>query len=669
MPLRRVPWELAAVALPPLAWLAAPHGTGLALRLAAATAALLVPGALVSRALRVGGAAAALAWTLALLTGAFALAFHLGRSLHFVLVLLAAAGAAALPAALLRRPREPAPPGRLAVLAAGAGLGIALWWVAGQVDGDALFHLGRVQKLAAFDRLSLHAVGEFRDGGLHPGYAFPLWHGFLALVAEAGHVDPALVVRHEGSALAPLAVLVAFEAGHVLFRSVWAGAAVAATQVALYALAPGHGGTWSTLALPSEAAWQILTPAALAAFFAATRSPRAGPLATLAAAGGALALVHPTYALFVAIPLAGFVVARALLAWRGVPAAAGSLAAFGAPALGAFAWLLPIVRHTASYHPSAADRQRSLARYAAELHAAGGGRYRLEAEVFTRRGAVAVAALCAIPLAALAARRRWAAFALGGSLALLGILLWPLAFTRLADAASLSQVRRAAGFLPGPFALAGGAAVLARPLGVLLPPLALLGGVALQLADPSDFGRLDPGGPGLVTWIAFAAAGGALVAATLVRSLPHVERPGLLAGVSVLALCLPVAVHGFRDWTPRDREGADPLTPGLVHALRTRVPERAVVWAEPETSYRIAAYAPVYVAVAPPTHVGDTKENRPYARYRDAARFRRTRSLAIPRRYGATWLVVDSRRSGRAFRLRLPVVYRDRRYALYRLPR
>ena len=69
------------------------------------------------------------------------------------------------------------------VAGAGALLGLLLWHVAGEIGGDGLFHLARVRKLDAFDSLSLDAVNEFADGGLHPGYAFPLWHGFLALVA------------------------------------------------------------------------------------------------------------------------------------------------------------------------------------------------------------------------------------------------------------------------------------------------------------------------------------------------------------------------------------------------------------------------------------------------------------------------------------------------------
>ena len=79
----------------------------------------------------------------------------------------------------------------------GAGLGILLWRVAGAIGGDAYFHLARVQKLLAFDDLSLDSANEFPDGGLHPGYAFPLWHGFLALVARVSFLDPSVVVLHE----------------------------------------------------------------------------------------------------------------------------------------------------------------------------------------------------------------------------------------------------------------------------------------------------------------------------------------------------------------------------------------------------------------------------------------------------------------------------------------
>jgi hypothetical protein len=107
-----------------------------------------------------------------------------------------------------------------------------------------------------------------------------------------------------------------------------------------------------------------------------------------------------------------------------------------------------------------------------------------------------------------------------------------------------------------------------------------------------------------------------------------------------------------------------PLTPGLVQQLRN-LPEGAIVFSDLETSYRVAALAPVYVAAGPPAHVADTEPNRPYERRGDVVRFLRTGDLAIPRSYGADWLVIDRRRS--FLRPALPVLYADERYLLYRL--
>jgi hypothetical protein len=107
------------------------------------------------------------------------------------------------------------------------------------------------------------------------------------------------------------------------------------------------------------------------------------------------------------------------------------------------------------------------------------------------------------------------------------------------------------------------------------------------------------------------------------------------------------------------------LTPGLVDALRTVVPKRDVVFSDLESSYRIAAAAPVYVCNAPPGHVADTKRNRPYVRRDLWRRFNRTGELSIPKRCGAGWVVIDRRRF--ETKLALPIAFRDGRYTLYRL--
>ena len=101
----------------------------------------------------------------------------------------------------------------------GVILGGLLWHVAGAVTGDGLFHEARVRKLVDLGNLHLRTVDEFKDGGLHAGYAFPLLHGFDAVVAKLSGLDPSVVLSHESSLLMPLACLVAWEAGVAVFGS------------------------------------------------------------------------------------------------------------------------------------------------------------------------------------------------------------------------------------------------------------------------------------------------------------------------------------------------------------------------------------------------------------------------------------------------------------------
>jgi hypothetical protein len=95
------------------------------------------------------------------------------------------------------------------------------------------------------------------------------------------------------------------------------------------------------------------------------------------------------------------------------------------------------------------------------------------------------------------------------------------------------------------------------------------------------------------------------------------------------------------------------------------VPERAVVFSDVETSYRIAAFVPVYVAAAPPAHVADTEENRPYGRREDVAAFLRSGDLSIPHLYRARFVVIDRSRFGTRPRAR--ALYQDDRYVLYEI--
>ena len=633
------------------------------LKLAFATAVVLSPGWLVARTLGVRSASAALAWALVVVFGALAVTFAVGATLKTTLVLLVAVAAAALVLGRFRTwPQAAAVPRRGWVVFWGAIVGVLLWVAAPVVQGDGLFHLARARKLLDLDNLSLDRVSEFVDGSLHPGYAFPLWHGFIALIARFSGEDPERVVTHLPSILAPLAVLVAFEAGWALFRRTWAAGVTAGAQVAMIAFAPGMGGAYVFLSLPATASRQLLVPAALALALEAVRSPSLGLVASTAAAGFVLAVVHPTYAIFLWIPFVGFLAVRTLWERKDLRTGVLALGALFVPAALFMLWLRPIVNDTRSVSPDADELQRAFDQYGSQLVVHSDTSYNLAPEVFTRSGAVAIAALLMIPLAGLAARRRWAAYVVGGSLAVFAAMLVPYLFTSLADLVSISQARRAAGFLPFAFAFAGGMGVLARLVGPLLLPLALGAGMFLQIVYPGDFDYvLREPAPAWIAWFAVVGACAALVVGFFRR------RPALETGASLAAAAflIPVFGGGLLDWNRPPPPEIATLTPGLVAAVRDKVSPGAIVYSDAETSFRLAALAPVSIAVAPPGHVADTEENRPYERASDSRRFFRTGELAIPRGYDAEYVVVDGLRSD--LELDLPVVYSDDRFTVYRL--
>jgi len=603
------------------------------LRLAFGTLCVLAPGWAVARALGQRSISSVLAWTMASVFVAWAAVFALHRSIHLAVAVLAVIFVAALVVARARRPGARGEPRSRFWLAAGVVLGWLLWRVEGVVTGDGLFHEGRVRKLADLTSLHLRTVDEFKDGGLHPGYAFPLWHELLALVSWFSGVDPGIVLRHEPSLLVPIALAVTWEAGVAVFGSTWAGTSLVVLSLAVFCFGPGHGGSYATLALPGTAARQLLVPAAIALFFWSRP-------AALAACFGGLALTHPTYALFLLVPLAAFALLRAR-EWR---IWAPLLGAALVPTVLVLLWLRPIVDETVSHDPGPGERLRGLQHYGDQLVVRDEHHFRLAAELFGRSGAVAVASLLLLPVVGLGLRRRWAVFALAGSLSILLLAEVPWLFVHFSDVVSLSQARRAAGFAPLLFALVGAFALLARTWLVL--PAALLAGIVLQRIWPGDFEYgLRHGGPAAATWIALVGGVIALVAGFVRR--PELREHHALGAAAAACFALPVLVHGLWHWSARVEEDPVALSPRLVHRLRTAVPPGAVVIAPVQTSYRVTAKAPVYVVAAPVTHVANTKANDPYGRARAVRHWVLTNDSRVAARYGATWAI----RNGRLYRL------------------
>ncbi|HEY1564739.1 MAG TPA: hypothetical protein VGF72_08660, partial [Gaiellaceae bacterium] len=516
-------WRLvtpsAAAALLGISRLLPETGFGLWVRLAAATLVVLLPGVLVARCLGQRSAAAAFASSVTLVGAGLALTFAVGGSVYVTLAFELGAGALAFAWSLTgRQAQEVRLPGAARVMRGllalgGLGLGAGLWFVQGAFTGDAFFHLGRMRKLDALGSLSLHDVGEFAHGGLHPGYAFPLWHAWLALVAKLAGVDPSGVAAHESSLLVPLALLLAFEMGWAVFRSTGLALAVVFGQVAIKCFAPGHAGVYPFLWEPSTVATQLLVPAAVAFFFLFVRKPTRPVGILLAATAACLALVHPTYALFLAIPLGAFVLARALLT-RGTDLRNGLLAfaVFGLPMALAFLWLEPVVQQTIPVSPGPKQLAANLYHYRHDLVRHSLSRYSLQAARIDRNGSIAIAALLLVPLAFFARRRRWSALVLGAAVAVLGTELWPLVFPHFSDAVSLSQSRRLSGFIPFAVALAGGAAVVSRFSRTLAILLGLISGIWLQVVYAGDFGlRARATEPAVPVWIALYGGIAALV--------------------------------------------------------------------------------------------------------------------------------------------------------------
>ena len=615
------------------------------LRLAFGTLVVLLPGRLIARALGQRLLSASLGWSLAVVFVAWAAVFVFHRSIHLAVVVLAVVAVAALLARwklhVLRTCSDLRTRVRPLVWLGGVVLGLLLWHVEGAVTGDGLFHEARVRKLVDLTSLHLRTVDEFKDGGLHPGYAFPLWHGFLALVTWFSGLDPGTVVRHEPSLLVPIACVVAWEAGTAVFGSGAAGISVLAAQLALFCFGPGHGGSYATLALPGTTARQLLAPAAAAIFFTFVERQRRVDAAVVAALFGALTLTHPTYAIFLLIPLVAFAVLRAHEWRQTAPIMAAALVPTGLALL----WLRPIADETLSRNPHGTALANGLRQYRSELVVENDHHYRLAAEVFGRSGVVAVAALTLLPVTALAYRRRWAAFVLGGSLLVLALMEVPWLFVHFSDVVSLSQSRRAAGFAPLPFALAGAAALVARRLLVL--PAALAAGIVLQQLWPGDFSYgLRHGGPAAVTWIALIGGAAALLAFAILRPREPRERHGL-AATAVCLLTLPVVIHGFLHWSARTPRDPGALSARLVHNLRMKVPKGSIVLAPIQVSYRVVADAPLYVVALPVSHVANTRANMPYVRAKAVRHWVLTNDPAVGRRYGATWAI----RRGRLYRL------------------
>ena len=416
---------------------------------------------------------------------------------------------------------------------------------------------------------------------------------------------------------------------------------------------------------------QLLVPAVLALFFALRRATaRATALASIAAASLALALVHPTYALFV-LRAARWLRRRPLRsrerdATRGRRRGArrGRRPDASRVALA----LLPDRRARRSRTtPSRQTLDEPWRTTSTSSTSSRTASYRLAPEVFARSGrGRRRGALCSSRSPRSRARRRWASFVLGGSIAVLALMLTARCSSRTSrtrsrsrsrgapPASSRSRSRSRAGAPCSPACSAlGGAPARARGRDRL--PARLPGRLRL-LAGTTAVRRSRPGSP---------LFGGAAALVAGDRPAPRCASSTRRGHAAALGARLFIAARRAARLHALGRATSDPgrrSRPGSSPRCDRRARDGPSSSPTTETSYAIAAVRAGLRREALPTHVADTTANRPYARRHDALVFFRTGNLAIPRRYGATWLVVDRARSNLKTRPAAGAYARRRRY-------
>jgi hypothetical protein len=530
--------------------------------------------------------------------------------------------------------------------------------------GDAVEHIARMRKISELDPpRSLDDLGLLPPGtGLHPGYAFPLWHASGAVIARTSGVDPSDVFRFWPSILMPFIAAAIFDAGRQMFRSRAAGVGVCLGYLGIFAFPVGVG-YFAQASYPGYICIFLFWPLVIARMFTYLREGGREPILTMAAASFVVSAVHASYAPFMILLIGAFLVARTLvtrdpLELRRLGIVLGAVTV---PFLLFLSWLYPIADANASTVARARTHFQSLVDSSGDL-------VNMKAGWATRGGAVALAALVCVPLASAAARSRAAAFIAATSATVILILIVPWFFTPFADVMSISQGRRFLFYLPWAFALMGGALVLSR-LRYFGVALALAAGLVLNQAWPGDFNyHLRAPGPG---WLAWFAAGGALLALAIgaAAKLDFRYREWW-AALIVAGLVLPVAVTGIREMKTFKSEPGT-FNEHLIAAVNQYVTRDDVLMAIPETAYRLDARVPIYVAAVSGGHGGDTVLNNSYERRQDVTRFfldaqGPEEAQEIVNRWDVQWVLVDKKQPyPREYLSRFHPVYEDKRFILY----
>jgi hypothetical protein len=543
-----------------------------------------------------------------------------------------------------------------------------LWMGSWNNIGDAVEHIARIRKITELDPPARHLdqLGILPpDTGLHPGYAFPLWHAGGGVIVWLSSLEETFMFRFWPTVLIPFVAAAVYRAGRVMFGCWPAGVATCVGYLGLFAF-PFGAGFFAQISYPGYIAIFLFWPLVIERTFVFLREGGWEPALTAAAASFVVTAIHPSYTPFMILLIGAFVVTQTLVRRDRVDVRRSALAlgAVTVPFLLFLIWLYPIAKSASATVTGGANHFYSLV----DSH---GDLVNMKPEWVTRGGAVAVAALLFVPLASAVTRTRAAAFIASATGVVILVLIVPYLFTPFADVESISQGRRFLFYLPFAFALTGGALVLAR-FRYYAVAGALGLGILLYLIWPGEATYiLRHPGPAWLAW--FAAISGLVVFAVGASRRINVRYGNVWGLAIVVALVLPTAVTGAADMQ-RYKGAPQEFNEGMLNAVRTYVTSDDVILALPKVGYRLSDRVPVYIVASAGGHGGNTKVNDQGDRRKAANDFfdgstTPAQAQAIVDRWDVQWVLVRKDFPQwswpRAYLDRFQPVYEDKRYTLY----
>ena len=419
---------------------------------------LILPGAVILRLLGwPASPAAALpacaAWSVTALAPGFVLMLATGGGVPVIILWLLGVVGAGL---LIGRGRPVAMDLRLTPtffwFAAGVAGFAALMWIGSWNNvGDAVEHIARMRKITDLDPAAHHLdqLGLLPpDTGLHPGYAFPLWHATGAAIVWLTGLDETVMFRFWPTALIPFVAAAVYNAGRQMFGCRAAGLATCIGYLGAFAFPIGVG-YFSQISYPGYICIFLFWPLIIDRTFTYMREGGREPIWTAAASSFVVSAAHPSYAPFMILLLGAFLVARFIMArdrTDDLRRLAVMLGAVTVPFLLFLVWLFPAADSSASTVSKAGEHFVSLVNMDGSLVS-------MKADWLTRaarsssRRSVHPDRCCRRPDSVPAA------FIAGTSAAVILISIVPYFFTPFAHVMSISQGRRFAFYLPFAFAL------------------------------------------------------------------------------------------------------------------------------------------------------------------------------------------------------------------------